>query len=92
MREHVNPLIQDRAQDLPPPRIAKRHHTDNLEPTDEYNSPTRLPRLRSTDGQRILTQASRLDTTYYIEAIKTTCFFFIKTKVIQLLIKKKKIK
>jgi hypothetical protein len=39
MREHVNPLIQDPAQHLPPPKIARRskrrHHTDNLEPTDE---------------------------------------------------------
>jgi hypothetical protein len=38
IREHVNPLIQDTAQHLPPPRIARglkrRHHTDNLEPTD----------------------------------------------------------
>jgi hypothetical protein len=39
MREHVNPLIQDTVQHLPPPRITKRlkrrHHANNLEPTDE---------------------------------------------------------
>jgi hypothetical protein len=39
MREHVNLLIQDTGQHLPPPRIARRlkrkHHTDNLEPTEE---------------------------------------------------------
>jgi hypothetical protein len=38
MREHVNPLIQDTAQHLSSPKIAsslkRRHHTDNLEPTD----------------------------------------------------------
>jgi hypothetical protein len=38
MRENVNPLIQDTGQHLPPPGIARRlkrkHHSDNLEPTD----------------------------------------------------------
>ena len=39
MRNHTNPLFQDAAQYIPPPRISRRlkrkHHTDNLEPTDE---------------------------------------------------------
>jgi hypothetical protein len=39
MNEHNNPLIQDKAQHLPPSRIARRlkrrHHTNNLEPTDK---------------------------------------------------------
>jgi hypothetical protein len=39
MREHVNSLIQETVQHLPPPRISgllkREHHSDNLEPIDE---------------------------------------------------------
>jgi hypothetical protein len=90
MREHFNPLKQDTPQHLPPPRTAKRlkrrPHTENL----THN--THLQDFHAWGVPMGNASSHKFrDTTPLRRSHQNYIFFLIKTKVIQLLIKNKKL-